>query len=70
MGKPEVSEMSEKISNSIYLGFGTLEIILLLGLKELAYTDNYMFLWIMPIFLLGIPFVRWYDQRKKHSREL
>lgn len=60
--------MSEKVSNSIYIGFGTLEIILLLGLPQIANTDNSAFLWVMPIALLLVPCVRWYKNIQERSR--
>lgn len=61
--------MSEKISNSIYLGFGTLEIILLVWLGEFGYVPNYWLLWVMPIFLLAIPCVRWLKHTREHPEQ-
>lgn len=61
--------MGEKISNSIYLGFGTLEIILLVWIRGFGYVPNYWLLWLMPVFLLAIPCVRRYKNTQEHSVE-
>lgn len=47
-----------KISNSIYLSFATLEVMLGIYLSEAYYNGGWFFFWLMPIVLIMIPCYR------------